>query len=159
MRLSKTPGPSSAIRLPGWAPKVGETGIETGGALGLALDFNLSHRLKTFIVDEESEAVAMFSPARSTNHAGDWYGEHVGKWLMASCLAVQRTGDQELLTSVVRVADALVSYQAADGYLGTYADNAPAKMNSGRAHEGANLGRLGGCSHPSWVGGGIQAHR
>ena len=69
-----------------------------------------------------SAPIALFNPANvQHNHAGDWYGEHAGKWLYAAAKAAIRTGDAIILASVLRVANYLVSVQEPDGYLGTYA--------------------------------------
>ncbi len=92
------------------------------GILGEALAANHRGRLASFIVDETSPAIAIFAPAQAhANHAGDWYGEHAGKWLYAASKAAARTGDATLLGRVERVADYLVSLQDADGYMGNYA--------------------------------------
>lgn len=92
------------------------------GILGEALDANHRGRLSTFIVDETSPAIAIFDPARvRDNKAGDWYGEHAGKWLYAATKAAVRTHDAKLRANVLRVADHLVSLQDSDGYLGNYA--------------------------------------
>jgi uncharacterized protein len=53
-----------------------------------------------------------------------WVGEHVGKWLHATTLAWVYTGDAELRTKLDRVVAALLATQQADGYLGTYANDA-----------------------------------
>lgn len=96
--------------------------IELDGMLGAALAANLRGRLKHFIVAGDSPAIALFSPQhRAGNQEGDWYGEHAGKWLVAAARAAARSGDEELRTHVLAVADYLVSVQEADGYLGTYA--------------------------------------
>ena len=92
------------------------------GILGEALAANHRGRLAKFIVDETSPAIAIFAPEHShANHAGDWYGEHAGKWLYAASKAAARTGDAELFERVRRVADYLVGLQEPDGYLGNYA--------------------------------------
>src|SRR5207253_6372965 len=92
------------------------------GLLGRALAASHAGRLRHFITDESSPAVALFDPRRAaTNERGDWYGEHAGKWLYAAAKAAHRTGDAELLANVRRVAGYLVSVQEPDGYLGTYA--------------------------------------
>lgn len=92
------------------------------GVLGEALTANHRGRLANFIVDETSPAIAIFAPEHShANHAGDWYGEHAGKWLYAASKAAARTGDAELFERVRRVADYLVGLQEPDGYLGNYA--------------------------------------
>ena len=96
--------------------------IALGGLLGQALAANHHGRLKRFVVDETSPAIALFDPVQvAKNQEGDWYGEHAGKWLYAASKAAGRTGDRTLAASVRRVADYLVSRQELDGYLGTYA--------------------------------------
>jgi DUF1680 family protein len=96
--------------------------VRLQGILGAALAANHRGRLAKFIVDETSPAIALFAPAHAhTNHAGDWYGEHAGKWLYAAAKAAARTGDAVLSDRVKRVADYLVGLQDAEGYLGTYA--------------------------------------
>lgn len=93
-----------------------------GGLLGEALRANLAGRLSHFITDEHSPAIALFSPeARKDNRAGDWYGEHAGKWLYAAAKAAARAHDDVLRTHVLRVADYLLSVQEPNGYLGNYA--------------------------------------
>ena len=97
-------------------------GVRLHGLLGEALAANHRGRLAKFIVDETSPALAIFAPSHvHANHAGDWYGEHAGKWLYAASKAAARTGDAELMDRVRRVADYLVGLQDADGYLGNYA--------------------------------------
>ncbi len=49
-----------------------------------------------------------------------WIGEHVGKWLHASCLAWSYTQDPALRKKMDRVVKALLAAQEPDGYLGTY---------------------------------------
>jgi uncharacterized protein len=49
-----------------------------------------------------------------------WLGEHVGKWLHTAAVIGLSRQDDELLKSVTAIADELVSYQDADGYLATY---------------------------------------
>jgi DUF1680 family protein len=96
--------------------------VRLHGILGEALEANHRGRLANFIVDETSPAIALFAPAHAhANHAGDWYGEHAGKWLYAASKAAARTGDAILSDRVRRVADYLVGLQDADGYLGNYA--------------------------------------
>jgi uncharacterized protein len=96
--------------------------VRLAGLLGAALDANVRGRLAKFIVDERSPAIAIFDPAQvCANHAGDWYGEHAGKWLYAAAKAAARTHDEQLLASVRRVADYLTAQQDASGYLGNYA--------------------------------------
>jgi uncharacterized protein len=110
--------PDSSLALRFAAPGA----VKLGGVLGEALLANHHGRLANFILDEKSPAIALFAPEQvEKNVAGDWYGEHAGKWLSAASRAAARTRDAKLLTSVQRVADYLVSLQGKDGYLGTYA--------------------------------------
>jgi DUF1680 family protein len=96
--------------------------VQLHGLLGEALAANHRGRLAKFIVDETSPAIAIFAPSHAhANHAGDWYGEHAGKWLYAASKAAARTGDATLMDRVRRVADYLVGLQDPDGYLGNYA--------------------------------------
>jgi len=98
------------------------TTTQLRGLLGEALAANLRGRLSHFIVDEHSPAIALFAPERrNENREGDWYGEHAGKWLYAAAKAAARSGDADLRTRLLRVADYLIAIQEADGYLGTYA--------------------------------------
>ena len=98
-------------------------GERAGGILGEALAANHRGRLSTFIVDETSPAIAIFEPARArANHAGDWYGEHAGKWLYAAAKAAARTGDATLLAACpTRRRLPRRACRTADGYLGNYA--------------------------------------
>jgi DUF1680 family protein len=96
--------------------------VRLGGILGAALDANVRGRLANFIVDESSPAIAIFDPVHAcSNHAGDWYGEHAGKWLYAAAKAAARTRDETLIGRVRRVADYLIAQQDESGYLGNYA--------------------------------------
>ena len=96
--------------------------VRLHGILGQALDANHRGRLSTFIVDENSPAVAIFHPAQALNNeSGDWYGEHAGKWLYAAAKAASRTHDAQLGARVRRVADFLVGLQDDQGYVGNYA--------------------------------------
>lgn len=96
--------------------------VKLGGLLGDALAANQSGRLSHFIVDETSPAIEIFDPARRAhNKAGDWYGEHAGKWLYATAKSAGRNPDPVVVANLLRVADYLASVQEADGYLGTYA--------------------------------------
>lgn len=99
------------------------------GPLGNAVAASLSGRLKRFIIDRESEPIALFDPAvRAESEAGDWYGEHAGKWLCAASQACKRTGDQELFASLSDVVRALCEWQEEDGSLSTARSGAPCRM-------------------------------
>lgn len=95
---------------------------EIEGLLGEAIALSRKHHLAVFVQDENSSPIALFSESCVCgNHEGDWYGEHAGKWLIATARAVAATVDPELTASLRRVADFLVARQGPDGYLGTYA--------------------------------------
>jgi DUF1680 family protein len=96
--------------------------VRLHGILGEALAANHRGRLAKYIDDETSPAIAIFAPAHAhANRAGEWYGEHAGKWLYAASKAAARTDDAVLRDRVRRVADYLVGLQDKDGYLGNYA--------------------------------------
>jgi DUF1680 family protein len=101
------------------------------GMLGRAVNASYQGRLKHFIGDTRSEPIVLFSrQAAAKNLAGDWYGEHAGKWLYTAARAASRTADIELAATVRLVADYLVSQQEPTGYLGTYAPSADSRMAS-----------------------------
>ncbi|WP_395093999.1 glycoside hydrolase family 127 protein [Armatimonas sp.] len=49
-----------------------------------------------------------------------WIGEHIGKWLHASTLAWQNTGNTKLKIKIADAVKELIACQEPDGYLGTY---------------------------------------
>lgn len=106
-----------------------------GGPLGAAMALSLEQRIKTFIVDSDSDPLRIYGETyREQNHSGDWYGEHAGKWLAAATLASRRTGDQELAGRVSLVAEFLAEQQESSGYLGNYATGADSRIESGNSH-------------------------
>lgn len=105
--------------------------VSVSGLLGDAIAANHNGRLRHFIDGPTSKPIAIFSPeAVEKNFAGDWNGEHAGKWLYTAARAAARTNDPDLIASVKRVADYLVSRQEPSGYLGTYASSAPSRMTA-----------------------------
>jgi DUF1680 family protein len=101
------------------------------GMLGKAVSAGHQGRLKRFIQNAGSKPIAIFGPeAVAGNFAGDWNGEHAGKWMYAAARAAVRAGDAELAAAVRNVADYLVSRQEPGGYLGTYAPTAESRMTS-----------------------------
>lgn len=103
-----------------------EVRIRLEGTLGRAIDASRANRLRSFVSGIESDPITLFSPTRKAEStAGDWYGEHAGKWLIAASLAAQQTQNAELLTIIESVADFLAGSQEADGYLGTYGSEGP----------------------------------
>lgn len=102
--------------------------------LGDAILSSFESRLKVLIQDKDSEPLAIFSPeARETAAPGDWYGEHLGKWLCASCLAWKRTQDSELKKSVSEAVSSLATWQEDDGYLGTYGPDSTSRLTNALA--------------------------
>ena len=73
------------------------------------------------LTKNENELLSGFQN-RPGKHA--WEGEHVGKWLHAATLAWAYTKSAALRAKLDRVASSLIATQQADGYLGTYADDA-----------------------------------
>lgn len=105
--------------------------VAVKGLLGEAIDASHRGRLRNFINGPESKPIAIFSAeAAGRNFAGDWNGEHAGKWLYTASRAAHRSGDGELAASVRRVAEYLISRQEPNGYLGTYAASAESRMTS-----------------------------
>ena len=99
------------------------------GPVGDAVRDSLEGRLREFIVDESSEPVVMFSPeAREVSDPGGWYGEHLGKWLVAASHAANRTGDTVLAERIRAVVDFVSQNQEPSGYSGTYAHDAAWRM-------------------------------
>lgn len=91
------------------------------GPIAELVQQSLDKRLRTFIVDGESEPICLFSEEmRMHGSSGDWYGEHAGKWLVTACLAAERTGDADFRSRIEGVVAYLISQQEPDGYLGTY---------------------------------------
>lgn len=100
-----------------------------------AVEASYRKRVMSFITGPESEPVQMFAqPLR--NRSGDWYGEHVGKWLCTAALAWHRTQDDILRVRIESVVDFLEAQQEPSGYLGTYAANAECRFTHPKAHEG-----------------------
>lgn len=101
------------------------------GPLLEAQNVSLKNRLLQFISEETSEAVAIFSAdQKSRSTAGDWYGEHVGKWLIASTYGYERTSDPDLLETMQSIVSFLGTEQEEDGYLGTYSPLAPCRFTN-----------------------------
>lgn len=103
--------------------------VQLGGVLGAAQATSADQRLAEFIRDEESEALALFLPAhRETCATGDWYGEHVGKWLFTVAETIHRDSDGPWRARVQAVLAVLARAQEPSGYLGTYAPDAPCRF-------------------------------
>lgn len=57
----------------------------------------------------------------SSSGSSLWLGEHAGKWLHATTLAYEATGDEKLPDALRRSVARLIAAQEESGYLGTYA--------------------------------------
>lgn len=97
--------------------------------LSESVDASFSSRLCTLVQDKDSEALALFSPEFKAQAAhGDWYGEHLGKWLCAASLALSRTQSSTLRASIKEAVIALSEWQEPDGYLGTYEKDSSSRL-------------------------------
>src|SRR5690349_6262112 len=95
--------------------------ISVKGLLGDALSVSRQGRLRELPRWKNGELIRMFTPeVRDQHDKTDWYGEHAGKWLYTTAMAVRQTGDADLKNLLLATADELVTTQAADGYLGVY---------------------------------------
>lgn len=95
----------------------------------------MENRLRRFIRDADSESVKIFDREKRAD-VGDWYGEHLGKWLVAASHAALRTGDPELSGSVAGVVAHILSQQEPDGYLGTYTNDAACRFTNPESEKG-----------------------
>lgn len=100
---------------------VSPSSVALKGVLGQALELSEHGRLRSLPEWNDGTLINMFTPeARSQNTTTDWYGEHAGKWMYATALAVARTGDDSLKALLLRTAGFLIRNQEADGYMGSY---------------------------------------
>lgn len=95
--------------------------VSLKGLLGEEILSSEKGRLSVLPTWNDGRLIKMFSEEfRLNNKTNDWYGEHAGKWLYTTALAVERTGNAELKALLFKTADELISYQDKDGYLGSY---------------------------------------
>jgi DUF1680 family protein len=95
--------------------------VKVGGELGSAIKISEHGRLRELPSWNDSALIKMFTEeARNNNKKQDWYGEHAGKWMYATALAVERTHDGDLKRLLLSTADYLVGTQEENGYLGSY---------------------------------------
>ena len=98
--------------------------VSVKGLLGQEILSSEEGRLKLLPTWNSGQLIKMFSEEyRVKNKTNDWYGEHAGKWLYTTTLAVKRNGDAQLKALLIKTADELISYQDKDGYLGSYSPN------------------------------------
>ncbi len=91
------------------------------GELGRAISISEHGRLRSLPTWNDSALIKMFTEeAKVNNKKQDWYGEHAGKWLYATTLAVKRTNNEDLKRLLFNTANYLIATQEKDGYLGSY---------------------------------------
>lgn len=93
---------------------LGQQKIE--GLLGQKMQLNLEKRL--LAIDEDILLGGYVN--RPGRH--EWIGEHVGKFMHASCNILASTQDERLKAKLDRTVRSLIHTQKPDGYLGTYLD-------------------------------------
>jgi len=95
--------------------------VNVKGLLGEEITSVEKGRLSVLPEWNNGRLIKMFSEEfRLNNKTNDWYGEHAGKWMYSTALAVNRTGDPSLKNLLFKTADELIAYQDAEGYLGSY---------------------------------------
>lgn len=100
---------------------IAPSSISVEGILGQAISGSENGRLLALPKWNNGTLINIFSEeSRNKNEKNDWYGEHGGKWLYSTALAVNRSNNEELKSLLFKTADYLVLTQGQDGYLGTY---------------------------------------
>lgn len=95
--------------------------VAVRGLLGQEILSSEKGRLAVLPSWNGGQLIRMFSEDyRSKNKTNDWYGEHAGKWLYTTTLAVNRTDDAGLKALLFQTAGELMAYQDSEGYLGSY---------------------------------------
>ena len=95
--------------------------VSVNGILGEALTAARKGRLTSLPTWNNGQLINIFSKeVRDQHDKMDWYGEHAGKWMYSTAIAVRQSKDEALKALLLKTADELVSFQAADGYLGDY---------------------------------------
>lgn len=89
--------------------------VKLTGWLGERVSKNETERLL------QVDLAPLLAGYKSRPGSHPWIGEHIGKWLHASTLAWQNTGDVRLKAKLSGAARELIACQEPDGYLGTYA--------------------------------------
>jgi len=95
--------------------------VTVNGILGEAITAARKGRLTSLPNWSDGQLLKIFSKeVRDQHDKMDWYGEHAGKWMYTTALAVRQGKDKDLQALLLKTADELVGFQAADGYLGDY---------------------------------------
>jgi uncharacterized protein len=115
---------------------ISPSSVSIKGVLGDAISLSENGRMRSLPEWSNGRLIKMFSPeARLKNNTTDWYGEHAGKWMYSTALAVKRTGDKNLKAALFRTADYLVSTQEENGYLGSYSPELRFTNNESKLHK------------------------
>jgi len=110
--------------------------IELTGFLGSFAELSFQNRVKKFITGSSSEPVQIWAPEFVKDQTGgDWYGEHVGKWLVTACNWLEVRKDDDLESTVRAVADYVLSQQTTDGSWSCYAPGAESRFNHPNADQ------------------------
>lgn len=113
-----------------WISLASPDQVQVHGILGDYADRSACSRLREWIVDETSPALALFlDPLRASQLEGDWYGEHVGKWMIAASRAARRRSDDLLAQRVRFVAQTLMAQQELDGRISSYPPESSARYD------------------------------
>jgi hypothetical protein len=83
----------------------------------------------------ESPALAIYGSLRATQNQGDWYGEHVGKWLGAAAKAGSRTQDNLIYEQIKSVLEVLLRAKQPDGSISAYANTAACRYQDRQSEE------------------------
>ena len=113
--LYLAPGRIGAAEVLDKAPPADPSQVQLTGWLGQRVEANWKNRLAAVSLDERLRTF------QNPSEAEGWSGEHIGKWLHAACLTWKNTHDAALRTRIEKATATLISCQAPDGYLGTYA--------------------------------------
>jgi DUF1680 family protein len=98
--------------------------IAVSGTLGDFIASDRAGRITELPKWKDGQLITMFGKEAKAHHDKmDWYGEHGGKWLYMASHAAKHSGDKNLESEVLRIADYLVKQQDPDGYLGNYGES------------------------------------
>ncbi len=107
--------PMTSGKVPDKARPVRPGQLRLTGWLGRRITANWKNRLMTVNLEQR------LKPFRDPAERGGWSGEHIGKWLHAAAICWDHCKDPALRKRMDEAVKTLISCQAADGYLGTYA--------------------------------------
>lgn len=91
--------------------------LKLHGYLGNMMDLNFEHGVKEQNVEQLVDIFKYRTEDRK------WQSEFWGKWITGAIQAYQYYKDEELLNSIHKAVEGLISTQTPDGYIGNYADD------------------------------------